>query len=94
MGGCALVRVVDGGYGLLMGGAGLVVGWCGSGCWSLGLSFGVIHRWLALGMVVVGVVHCDCRVRCHSYPCRLITSKKRWNAECIYVSRNVRQASR
>jgi hypothetical protein len=69
MGGCALVCVVNGGYGLLMGGAGLVVGWCGSGCWSLGLSFGVIHRWLALGMVMVGVVHFDCHARCGCRGC-------------------------
>jgi len=45
------------------GGVGLVAGW------SLGWSFGVIHRWLALGMVVVGVVHCDCRARCGCRGC-------------------------
>ena len=61
------VRVVDGGYELLIGDAGLVVGWCGSGCWVV--AWVVVRRWLALGMVVVGVVHCDCRARCGCRGC-------------------------
>jgi len=60
------IRVVDGGYGLSMGGAGLVVGWCWVVAGLAGLvvdrrwthwsSLGATHRWavlLVLGMVVV-----------------------------------------
>ena len=40
------VRVVDGGYELLMGDAGLVVGWCGSGCWVV--AWVVVRRYSSL----------------------------------------------
>ena len=40
------MRVVDGGYGLLMGNAGLVVGWCGSGCWVV--AWVVVRRYSSL----------------------------------------------